>query len=179
MIILGVDPGTIQMGYGIIKSDGQTLSYIDCGVLKAPAKMAIEQRLHLLFVKLKEVIDKHKPGEAAMERPFVAKNAQSAIAIGQAQAAAILAAQEKGIPVFQYAPAKVKQSITNYGGSSKEQVQRMVWLQLESSIPGIKVGGTNGLSYPFTETADPTDALAVAICHTYELRLANSLAQLK
>ena len=164
------------MGYGIIKSDGHTLSYIDCGVLKAPAKMPLEERLHLLFVKLKEVIDKHHPAEAAMERPFVAKNAQSAIAIGQAQAAAILAAQDKGIPVYQYAPAKVKQSITNYGGSTKEQVQRMVWLQLESSV---KVGVTNGLSYPFTETADPTDALAVAICHTYELRLANNLAQLK
>lgn len=176
MIILGVDPGTIQMGYGIIKSDGQTLSYIDCGVLKAPAKMAMEERLHLLFVKLKEVIEKYKPDEAAMERPFVAKNAQSAIAIGQAQAAAILAAQEKGLPIFQYTPAKVKQSITNYGASTKEQVQKMVWLQLESSV---KVGGTAGLGYPFTETADPTDALAVAICHTYELRLSNTLAQLK
>lgn len=176
MIILGVDPGTLYMGYGIIKSDGQSLSYIDCGVLKAPAKMVMEERLYLLFTKLKEVIDKHRPSEAAVERPFVAKNAQSAIAIGQAQAAAILAAREKGVPVFQYAPARVKQSITNYGGSTKEQVRKMVWLQLESSV---KVGGTNGFSYPFTETADPTDALGVAICHIYELRLANSIAQLK
>ena len=167
------------MGYGLIKFDGQALSYLDCGVLKAPAKMAMEERLYMLFVKLKEVIEKYRPSEAAIERPFVSKNAQSAIAIGQAQAVAILAAQEKGLPVYQYTPAKVKQSVTNYGGSTKDQVQRMVWLQLDATVTGAKVGGSTGLGYPFTETADPTDALAVAICHTYELRLANSLAQLK
>ncbi|MSQ32607.1 MAG: crossover junction endodeoxyribonuclease RuvC [Dehalococcoidia bacterium] len=178
MIVLGVDPGTIQMGYGVIKSDDQRLSYIDCGVLKAPAKVPMEERLYMMFLKLKDVIEKYHPGEAAIERPFVSKNAQSAIAIGQAQAVAILAAQEKGLTVFQYTPSKVKQSATNYGGSTKDQVQRMVWLQLDATA-GTKVGGSAGLGYPFTETFDPTDALAVAICHTYELRLANSLAQLK
>lgn len=178
MIILGVDPGTIQMGYGIIKSEGSTLSYVDCGILKAPAKVPMEERLYMMFVKLKAVIEKYHPGQAAIERPFVSKNAQSAIAIGQAQAVAILAAQEKGLPVYQYTPSKIKQSVTNYGGSTKEQVQKMVWLQLDATANS-KVGVSAGIGYPFTETADPTDALAIAICHTYELRLANSLAQLK
>jgi crossover junction endodeoxyribonuclease RuvC len=136
-----------------VDDEDGNLIYVDCGVFSLPSKIAIEKRLCSFYNKLTEVINSHKPHEIAIEEPFVAVNARSALAIGRAQAIAILAATLKDIPVFRYLPAQVKQQVTDYGGSSKEQVQGMVRIQL--GLP----------DQPMSE--DATDALAVAICHIY------------
>jgi crossover junction endodeoxyribonuclease RuvC len=151
MRILGIDPGTIAMGYGVIESSNGDVVYIDCGVMNPPARSPIGERLSYLYKELRDVIKKSRPDVMAIEQPFVAKNVKTALAIGRAQAVAILAAAEKGIPACEYSPAKIKQSVTGYGASSKEQVQEMVRLRLTlENAP---------------ESSDAADALAVALCH--------------
>ncbi len=162
MKILGVDPGTIIMGYGVIEGEGDSITYIACGSFDTRKYSAIGDRLSLLFRELNKVIKKYQPDAVAIEQPFVAKNVSSALAVGRAQAIAILAAANAKIPSFEYTPAQVKQRVASYGASSKEQVQEMVKLQL-------------GLDY-VPEPADAADALAVALCHLHELHL-NELLQ--
>ena len=116
-----------------------------------------------MYNKLFEIILRHQPDAVAVEQPFVAKNVRSALAIGRAQAVAMLAAANIGIPTFEYTPAQIKQRITNYGASSKEQIQEMVRLQLGlSQVP---------------QPNDAADALAVALCHLSETHLSNLLAK--
>jgi crossover junction endodeoxyribonuclease RuvC len=163
MIVLGIDPGTIAMGYGVIKSRGGDTVYIDCGVLKPPSHSLIGERLSYLYKTLTEVISQNKPDVLAIEQPFVSKNVKSAFAIGRAQAIAILAAANYGIPAYEYSPSQIKQHVTSYGASSKEQVQEMVRLQL-----GLK---------DVTESYDASDALAVALCHLGETHISNLLSE--
>jgi crossover junction endodeoxyribonuclease RuvC len=159
MRILGIDPGTVKLGYGLIDEEKSTIVLVDCGVLHEPAKIPIEQRLSSLYRKLGDIISLYTPDEIAIEEPFVASNVRSAMAIGRAQAIAILAATERGLPVFRYLPTTVKQQVTNYGGSSKEQVQEMVKVHL------------NLQQKP--DSSDVADALAIAICHINERHLAD------
>lgn len=155
MIILGVDPGTIQLGYGIVASEGDTMTSLAYGAVKCRGEMP--ERLCYLYDELGKVIIRHRPDALAVEAPFVGENARSAIAIGKAQAVVILAAAQRGIPVFEYPPAAVKRHVADYGASSKEQIQAMVKLLLEmEEIP-----------QPF----DAADALAIAICHVREAKL--------
>ncbi len=160
--ILGIDPGTLTMGYGVVEEEGETLSFIDCGVLTASPSVPISERLHHLYLRLLEIISHYQPDEVAIEEPFVAKNVRSALAVGRAQAVAILAAANKGIPVYHYSPAKVKQQVANYGASDKHQVQQMVKLQL--GLPEIP------------QPDDAADALAIAMCHVHETHLSRLLA---
>ncbi len=163
MRILGIDPGTIAMGYGVIESRDDETKLIDCGALTAPRRSPIGERLSFLYNKLVEIISNYQPDEVAVEQPFIAKNPKSALAIGRAQAVAILAAANKGIPTYEYTPAQVKQRVASYGASSKEQIQEMVRLQLGlSQIP---------------QPNDAADALAVALCHLSEIHLSNLLAK--
>lgn len=162
MKILGVDPGTVVMGWGVIESDGADIALVDYGAVKVPDKSEIGERLSLLYNSLIEIIRNHRPDCAAVEAPFVFKNVKSAMAIGRAQAIALLAASNSHIPAFEYPPAKVKQMVTNYGAGSKEQVQQMVRLQL-------------GMAQA-PQPADAADALAIAICHVQETRLRNLIA---
>ena len=151
MRVLGIDPGTLNMGYGIVEEKGGNITMSGCGVISLPPKMPMEERLLELHRGLSKVIAEFKPEEAAIEEPFVAGNARSALAIGRAQAVAILAAAQGGLPVFRYMPTQVKQMVTSYGRSSKDQVIQVVKLQLGiGDIPG---------------ASDAADALAVAICH--------------
>lgn len=139
------------MGYGIVEEKGGNITMAGCGVISLPTKMPMEERLFELHRGLSKVIADFKPEEAAIEEPFVAGNARSALAIGRAQAVAILAAAQGGLPVFRYMPTQVKQMVTSYGRSSKDQVKQVVKLQLGvSDVPG---------------ASDAADALAVAICH--------------
>ena len=162
MKILGIDPGTVVMGYGIIEAgDGEPV-YIECGVIKPPSRSSIGERLSFLYTSLMEIISEVRPDIVAVEQPFVAKNAKSAFAIGRAQAGAILTAASRDIPVREYTPTEIKQRVTSYGGSSKEQVQEMVRLQL-------------GLEHP-PEPHDASDALAVALCHLSESHVASLLS---
>lgn len=165
MRVLGIDPGTLNMGYGLVDEVEGKLSMVGCGVLSLSSKVPIEKRLCNFYRRLVEVINHDRPDEVAIEEPFVAINARSALAVGRAQAIAILAAANNDIPVFRYLPTQVKQQVTDYGGSSKEQVQGMVKIQLELS------------DFPYSE--DAADALAVAICHIYQSNFTRRLAESK
>jgi len=160
---LGIDPGTISMGYGVIEDDGARLTMVACGVFSFSSKTPIEERLCSLHNQLGKMVKKLRPQEVAVEEPFVSENVRTAIAIGRAQAIALLAGAIAGLPVFRYSPAQVKQRVTNYGGSDKKQVQQVVRLQL-------------GLAEP-PQPDDAADALAVAICHLQENRVRQLLAR--
>ncbi len=163
MRVLGIDPGTVVMGYGVVDSEDDAVTAIDYGTLTPPQRSPIGERLSFLYTGLLKIISRYKPEAVAIEQPFVAKNVKSALAVGKAQAIAILAAANKKIPSFEYTPAQVKQSITNYGASSKEQIQEMVKLQLGlSEIP---------------QPSDAADALAIALCHLQQVRLSQLLNQ--
>ena len=163
MIVLGIDPGTLSMGFGVVASTDVEPSLIACGVLTAKPRSPISERLHRLYRGLEEIIERYRPDEVAVEEPFMAENARSALSIGRAQAVAILAAANRGLPVYQYAPLLVKQMITDYGRASKEQIQEMVRLQL----------GLSESPHP----SDAADALAVALCHLRQQHLARLLSQ--
>jgi crossover junction endodeoxyribonuclease RuvC len=164
-MILGVDPGTITMGYGVIESTDDEVALITYGALDSPQRSSIGERLHFLYRELVKIVLSRQPDAVAIEQPFVAKNVKSALAIGKAQAVAILAAENHGIPTYEYTPTQVKQAVAGYGTSSKEQVQEMVRLQL----------GLGEAPQP----SDAADALAVAICHWREISLADRLLNLK
>ncbi len=163
MRVLGIDPGTITMGYGVIESSEDEITLVECGVLSCSGRSPIGERLSYLYGKLWDIITRYQPDAVAVEQPFVAKNARAALAIGRAQAVAILAATNQGIPTSEYTPTQVKQRAAGYGASSKEQIQEMVRLQLGlSQVP---------------EPSDAADALAVAICHLGEIHLDNLLSK--
>jgi len=157
MRVLGIDPGTLNLGYGVVDEDAGEMVMVDCGVLSQPSRVPVEKRLSSLYKKLVEIVARHQPDEVAIEEPFVADNRRSALAVGRAQAIAILAAANKNLPVFRYLPTQVKQQVTDYGLSGKEQVQEMVKLQL-------------GLAER-PEPSDAADALAVAICHLHQRQI--------
>ena len=163
MRVLGVDPGTINMGYGVLDDGDEGPSLVSCGVLKAPPSRPIPERLHRLYTGLRELIDQYSPDEVAVEEPFVHKSVRSAMLIGQANAVAILAATEANAGVFQYSPRQVKMAVTGHGGSNKEQVREMVRLQLDLD------------AYP--DSLDASDAVAVALCHIQESSRARMIAE--
>jgi crossover junction endodeoxyribonuclease RuvC len=163
MRILGIDPGTITMGYGVIDSKDETITVIDYGALTVPRRSPIGERLSYLYQELCQIIARYQPEVLAIEQPFISKNVKSALAIGRSQAVAILAAANKNIPAYEYTPAQVKQRVANYGASSKEQIQEMVRLQLGlSQVP---------------QPDDSADALAVALCHIAEIQVSRLLAR--
>ena len=160
MRILGVDPGTVNLGYGVVDGEAE-MHMVDCGVVNLSARLPMEQRLRSIYGELGRIIARHKPSEVAIEDPFIGHNVRSAFAIGKAQAIAILAAANKGLPIYYYSPAKIKKQITSYGQSDKQQVQEMVRVQL----------GLSELPQP----SDAADALAVAMCHIQQRRLSQWL----
>ena len=153
-IILGIDPGTIVMGYGIILVKAKAVSLIDMGVLKLSSKEDAYQRLEKIHKKVSEIILLHKPTCFAIEAPFFGKNVQSMLKLGRAQGVAIAAAMQAGLSVTEYSPKKVKQSITGNGNADKLQVLKML-----QSI--LKFEGEH-------TTYDASDALAVAVCHHFQ-----------
>jgi crossover junction endodeoxyribonuclease RuvC len=163
MRILGIDPGTLTMGYGVIEGDEDALDTVDYGVLTCSNRDPIAVRLSQLYKGLQELFGRYRPDEVAIEEPFVAKNARSALAVGRAQAIAILAAANNQAPIFTYTPTKVKQAVTDYGVCGKEQIQRMVQIQL----------GLGAVPQP----SDAADALSVALCHLRQKRFEMILAE--
>jgi crossover junction endodeoxyribonuclease RuvC len=154
MRILGVDPGSRVTGYGVIACQGPEIGFIACGTIRMQRESDFSQRLFMIFEGLSKVIEEHRPEAAAVEDLFVAHNPRSALKLGQARGAAVVAIRQKMIPVFDYTPRKVKQAVAGYGQAEKSQVQEMVRVLLElSAIP----------------TSDAADALAVAICHSNHL----------
>jgi len=150
-IILGIDPGTQVFGYGIVKQEGQNLTAIQMGVVKLDKFKSHEIRLAKIFEKVIQLIEQYLPDEMAIESPFFGKNVQIALKLGRAQGVSMAAAISKQIPIVEYAPKKIKQSVTGNGNASKEQVAAMV-------VRLLKINPENFL-------LDATDALAIAITH--------------
>lgn len=153
-IILGVDPGTLFTGYSIIEISGKTVVLKEMNVLKLSGKKDNYIRLQLIYKKMQELIEEFRPTDFAIEAPFFGKNVQSMLKLGRAQGVAIAAAMGAGLPVTEYSPKKVKQSITGNGSSDKEQVWKML-----QRILIVKEG---------KHSYDATDALAVAVCHHFQ-----------
>jgi crossover junction endodeoxyribonuclease RuvC len=155
-IILGIDPGTLVMGYGLISVNKSNVSLIEMGVLQLSKHKDHAERLHLIFKKMESLIKIHKPVAVAIEAPFFGKNVQSMLKLGRAQGVAIAAAMANGLHAAEYAPRKVKQSITGRGNATKEQVLKML---------GHTLNITEDVRF-----MDATDAVAVALCHHYQGR---------
>lgn len=150
-IILGVDPGSRITGYGVIRQYGRQLEYLGSGCIRT-AVDDLPSRLRLIYAGIKEVITQFQPDEFAIEQVFMARNADSALKLGQARGVAIVAAVNKGLPVFEYAARQVKQTVVGTGAAEKSQVQHMVKSLLKLS------------AHP---QADAADALAIAITHSH------------
>ena len=148
-VILGIDPGSRKTGYGVINVQGSRLDYLASGVIRIP-DTSLPDRLQLIFQSINQVIEEHGPREVAVESVFMSKSAGSALKLGQARGAAIVAATQQGLPVFEYEARKVKQAVVGGGGADKLQVQHMV---------------KTLLSLNKSPQEDAADALAVAICH--------------
>ncbi|MFZ4058403.1 MAG: crossover junction endodeoxyribonuclease RuvC, partial [Ferruginibacter sp.] len=153
-IILGIDPGTVVMGYGLIKVSGNTMKLLEMDVLK-PGKISDGyKKLQLIYNTVSGLIIKYKPDVFAIEAPFFGKNVQSMLKLGRAQGVAIAAAMRHGLPVTEYSPKKVKQSVTGNGNADKEQVLKMLQRLLSFEDD--------------PKYLDASDALAVAVCHHFQ-----------
>lgn len=148
-VILGIDPGSRICGYGLIRARGNSLDYIASGIIKM-GSLPFPERLHTIFTDISEVITEHQPDMAAVEEVFMGKNASSALKLGQARGAAIVACTHFNLPVAEYSARKIKQALVGRGQADKKQVQQMIKSVLNlSEVP----------------SADAADALAVAVCH--------------
>lgn len=154
--MLGIDPGSRFMGYGVVEEQNGKLAHVAHGVLKTDANAPLEQRLHVLFEGLREVAAAYGPTVAAVEGVFTLRNARSALVLGHARGIALLVAAQHGLDVHEYAPARVKKAVGSGGAGDKSSVARMV-----SRFLGLQT----------LERADATDALAVALCHVRMSRI--------
>ena len=153
MRVLGIDPGTIKMGYGVV-DDSPRISVDDYGVVTLPRGMVIEQRLYQLHTHVLNMIHTFNPDVIAVEQPFVGSGTRQfvgpALALGQAQALVLIGAASQGVPVYRYSPAEVKSAVTDYGAATKQQVQDVIAMTLGlTEIP----------------PSDAADALAIGLCH--------------
>jgi crossover junction endodeoxyribonuclease RuvC len=153
-IILGIDPGTNTTGYGVIKAAGRNPELVTIGLIDLSKAGDHYIKLKQIFDRTLEIIDRYHPDELAIEAPFYGKNVQSMLKLGRAQGAAIAAALTRNIPIFEYAPRKIKMSITGQGAASKEQVAAMLMNILNFRKSEMKL--------------DATDGLAAALCHYYQ-----------
>lgn len=149
--ILAIDPGSRITGFGIIDVQGQRIEYVDSGCIRLP-DVVLAERLKNIYINVSELLTRYQPQEFAIEEVFLAKNANSALKLGQARGAAIVAAAMAGLSVAEYAAKRVKQSVVGSGSADKEQVQQMVQLLLKLDK---------------APQADAADALAIAMCHAH------------
>jgi crossover junction endodeoxyribonuclease RuvC len=157
MLVLGIDPGSRFLGYGLVAWRSNRALHVASGVVKADAKAPLHQRLGTIFTELQQVVNVFKPDAVAVEGVFSHKNARSALILGHARGVALLLADQAGLEVHEYAPARVKKSVGAGGNDSKDAVQRMVERLLNLPEP--------------LEREDAYDALAVALCHVHQLRM--------
>ncbi len=155
MRVLGIDPGTLVCGYGVIDFDGGVMKAVDYGVVRSPRR-PLHERLHTIYEGLTSLIARHRPQVAAIEGVFHGVNPRTALKIGEGRGVALLAAAAAGLKVLEYPPATVKKAIVGSGRAHKSQVQQMVRLLL--ALPTIP------------EPQDAADALAIAICHCHRLQ---------
>lgn len=147
--ILGIDPGSVVTGFGVVEFSGSHAAYLDSGTIRTGRK-DLASRLKIIFEDVSEVVNRYRPDALAIEEVFVHQNVATALKLGQARGAAILAAAVQGIAVFEYTPTQIKKSVTGRGHASKEQVQHMVKILL---------------CLAHKPPSDAADALAVSLCH--------------
>jgi crossover junction endodeoxyribonuclease RuvC len=157
MRVLGVDPGTLTTGYGIVAEEDHKLFHVVSGGISPSAKQPFPRRLKKIYEELESIIGKYRPHVVVIEDLFVSKNIKSALKLGHARGVAIVVAMNAGLPVFEYAPLEVKQAVVGYGKAEKKQVQLMVKSLLDLAKS--------------PHPADAADALAAAICHIHSSRL--------
>ena len=157
MIVLGIDPGLVKTGYGLIEVMNDNCKILDFGVITPNKTDTLSNRLNTIYTDILLIIDKFRPNIVSIEEVFFGKNAKSALLLGHARGASMLSASNKKIPVFEYSPRKIKQSVTGNGNAHKSQVKYMVMKQFN-----IKV-----LDCP----EDATDALAIALCHLNQIKI--------
>ncbi len=150
-LILGIDPGSLATGWGVLSCEGSRLKAVSCGVIR-PKEKVFNRRLLEIHESLTKVIAAHSPAEAAVESLFFQKNAQSALKLGHVRGVAVLACLQGGLAVREYAPAEVKQALTGHGRAEKKQVARMIQILL---------------GFPKPPPSDAADALAVAVTHAH------------
>jgi len=155
-VIMGIDPGTLKTGYGIIEVCGNTYKTLDYGCIVPPPKEKLSQRYLIIFEALSELLQKYQPNALSVETQYVDKNVQSALKLGQARGMAILAATQRGVAIYEYAPTKAKKAVVGKGQASKEQVQAMVQMLLQLKV--------------LPQPHDAADALALALCHAHHLK---------
>ncbi len=159
MKIIGIDPGLVQTGFGIINVSNNQTTLIDYGIIKPKTKDTLAKRLLTIFNDVCEIISNYNPQIFAIEEVFYGKNVKSAMRLGQARGASMVAAASKNIPIYEYSARKVKQSITGNGNAHKTQVQFMVKAKLKMDHN--------------PEPIDAADALAIALCHDHQFRMAD------
>lgn len=147
---IGIDPGSRATGYGIVEGDGRRLHYVDSGVVSLSGQLPLWERLGVIYTRLSAIIQEHRPSCMAVEDVFLAKNVKSALKLGQARGAAILAGVNSGLEIHEYSALQIKQAVVGYGRAAKEQVEDMVRFFF----------GLRGRLNP-----NASDALAVALCH--------------
>jgi len=150
-LILGIDPGSRKTGFGIIQAQGQRHIYVASGVIRL-GDAALNNRLKVIFDSISSIIDEHRPDHVAVEEVFMAKSAGSALKLGQARGAAVVACVNRGLIVADYTARQIKQAVVGTGAASKEQVQHMVQILLK---------------LPAAPQEDAADALAAALCHAH------------
>lgn len=156
-IILGIDPGIADTGYGVIQAEKQKLTCLDYGSIKTKAKTELADRLEIINIELNKIIKKYQPNLTAVEELFFCKNVKTALVVGQARGVILLTAKQNNIPVVEFTPLQVKQAVSTYGRAEKLQVQKMVKLLLNlKELP---------------QPDDAADALAVAICAANSSRI--------
>ncbi|MBF0565963.1 MAG: crossover junction endodeoxyribonuclease RuvC [Nitrospirae bacterium] len=148
--VIGIDPGSINCGYGVVRKDGTNVSYVASGTISMPGTKPLALRLKLLYEGLCEVMERFLPDEAVVEKVFFARNVASALSLGHARGVVLLSASVADVPVVEYAALEVKKAVVGYGRAEKEQVSKMV-----QAILGIREA----------LAPDSADALALALCH--------------
>lgn len=156
MIILGIDPGIAIAGYSIIECKGNNVKAIDYGYIRTKADLLFPERIKIIYDRLTEIIKEYKPNDLAIEELFFNKNVKSAMKVGQARGAAILAAANENLDIYEYTPLQIKQAVVGYGRADKNQVQEMVKILLNLDNK--------------PKPDDVADALAVAICHSASIK---------
>ena len=157
MKIIGIDPGLVQTGFGIINVKDNQASLIDYGIIKPAQRDALSSRLLVIFNDVCEILSNYNPQVFAIEDVFYGKNVKSAMRLGQARGAAMVAAASKNMPIYEYSARKVKQSVTGNGNAHKSQIQFMVKAKLQMDHT--------------PEPMDAADALAIALCHNHQFRV--------
>jgi crossover junction endodeoxyribonuclease RuvC len=154
-VVLGVDPGTLVTGYGVVVRRGTALRLLAAGTIANTSRSSIPERLHAIHTRLQQVLNTYRPAEFAIESAFYGKNAQSALKLGHARGVCMLAAVQHGLTPAEYSPREVKKAVVGNGNASKDQVQFMV-----KALLGLKGG---------TMAADTSDAIAIALCHLHRV----------